>query len=259
MSNLTDENIRSVFDLFDADGSGFVDAEEMGLAMKALGFGELPKEEVDALITETLPEGTTHIEFPEFKRIVVGRMAARDSPEEIGKAFQMFDREGKGKLTVEDFIAVAKDLGEITDEASERMHRELYTDLIAEANSAFVVEDAAEGGIVVSQWRKMMREALADKRHRIDESAYSISTRAKVAKKGPYGIRVEAGKTYYWCACGLSKNQPFCDGSHVQFNRDHGSSFQPLKYVADQSRTVWFCGCKQTKAPPFCDGTHTSV
>ena len=72
-------------------------------------------------------------------------------------------------------------------------------------------------------------------------------------QKAPYPVDVEAGKTYYWCACGKSKNQPFCDGSH------QGSEFTPLAYTADKSETVYFCGCKKTANAPLCDGTHNSL
>ena len=74
-----------------------------------------------------------------------------------------------------------------------------------------------------------------------------------VAQKTPYGVEVEAGKSYYWCACGLSKSQPFCDGSHK------GSEFTPVKYEAPQAKTVYFCGCKQTAHPPLCDGAHKKL
>jgi CDGSH iron-sulfur domain-containing protein 3 len=66
----------------------------------------------------------------------------------------------------------------------------------------------------------------------------------------PYATSVESGKTYYWCACGSSKKQPFCDGSH------DGTGFTPLKYDATAAKTVSFCGCKQTKKAPLCDGSH---
>ena len=72
----------------------------------------------------------------------------------------------------------------------------------------------------------------------------------KRASDTPFDIEVEAGKSYFWCACGLSANQPFCDGSHRE------TAFTPVKYTADESRTVFFCGCKATGSQPLCDGSH---
>lgn len=69
-------------------------------------------------------------------------------------------------------------------------------------------------------------------------------------QNSPYATEVEAGKDYYWCSCGKSNNQPFCDGSH------QGSDFQPVKFTAEKSETVYFCGCKKTKSSPMCDGSH---
>lgn len=66
----------------------------------------------------------------------------------------------------------------------------------------------------------------------------------------PFGIEVEAGQTYFWCACGLSATQPFCDGSH----KDTG--FTPVRYEAEQEGKVFFCGCKATGKQPLCDGSH---
>ena len=77
--------------------------------------------------------------------------------------------------------------------------------------------------------------------------------RPKVAQEAPYGVPVEEGKTYFWCACGLSANQPFCDGSHK------GTSFRSLPFTAEQSGTVWMCGCKMTQNAPFCDGSHKTL
>ena len=77
--------------------------------------------------------------------------------------------------------------------------------------------------------------------------------RPNVAQKSPYLVEVEAEKTYYWCACGLSKNQPFCDGSHKP------TAFTPLPYAAENATRVAFCGCKQTKNRPTCDGSHKSL
>ena len=73
-------------------------------------------------------------------------------------------------------------------------------------------------------------------------------------QKSPYKVKVEKGKTYFWCACGLSKKQPFCDGSHKQ-----EAKFKPLKYLADESKEIYFCGCKMTRNPPFCDGSHSKL
>lgn len=71
-----------------------------------------------------------------------------------------------------------------------------------------------------------------------------------VAQDSPYGVDVEDGKTYTWCACGRSANQPFCDGSHS------GTAFTPVAYTAEKTGTVFFCGCKKTQSQPLCDGSH---
>jgi len=73
---------------------------------------------------------------------------------------------------------------------------------------------------------------------------------ATIAQKSPYPVEVEAGKSYYWCACGLSAGQPFCDGSHK------GSGFTPVKFEATETKTVYFCGCKHSANPVLCDGSH---
>jgi CDGSH-type Zn-finger protein len=74
-----------------------------------------------------------------------------------------------------------------------------------------------------------------------------------VAQKAPYPVAVEAGKSYYWCACGLSATQPFCDGSHK------GTGLAPTPFKADASKTVYFCGCKATANAPMCDGSHSRL
>jgi mannose-6-phosphate isomerase-like protein (cupin superfamily)/CDGSH-type Zn-finger protein len=75
-----------------------------------------------------------------------------------------------------------------------------------------------------------------------------------VARPKPCLVTLKEGRTYYWCACGRSARQPFCDGSH------EGSGLQPLKFVAGPgSEEVLLCGCKHTRTPPFCDGAHTNL
>ena len=74
-----------------------------------------------------------------------------------------------------------------------------------------------------------------------------------IARLKPYLVDVNEGKTYFWCACGLSKKQPFCDGSHK------GTGFEPLKWKANETGEKLFCACKHTKGVPFCDGSHNSL
>jgi CDGSH-type Zn-finger protein len=74
-----------------------------------------------------------------------------------------------------------------------------------------------------------------------------------IAQKSPFATDVEAGKSYFWCACGKSANQPFCDGSHK------GTDFTPVKYTAETDGKVFFCGCKASANAPLCDGTHAKL
>lgn len=78
-------------------------------------------------------------------------------------------------------------------------------------------------------------------------------TEPVITQKAPFGVEVEAGKSYFWCACGKSANQPFCDGSHK------GSGISPMKYEATETKKVHFCGCRHSHNLPLCDGTHKSL
>ena len=73
------------------------------------------------------------------------------------------------------------------------------------------------------------------------------------AQKAPYAVNVEAGKKYFWCACGRSASQPYCDGSHKV------TALTPIAFTATKSEQVWLCGCKATAGQPFCDGTHKTL
>lgn len=73
------------------------------------------------------------------------------------------------------------------------------------------------------------------------------------AQLGPYQVDLEEGKAYFWCTCGRSGKQPFCDGAHKD------TSFRPHRFVAEATGTVNLCGCKSTDDKPFCDGTHNML
>jgi CDGSH-type Zn-finger protein len=76
---------------------------------------------------------------------------------------------------------------------------------------------------------------------------------AHIAAKYPAKANLEAAKIYAWCACGLSKNQPFCDGSHK------AGKIRPKTFKVEKSAEVWLCQCKQTSNSPYCDGTHKTL
>jgi CDGSH iron-sulfur domain-containing protein 3 len=80
-----------------------------------------------------------------------------------------------------------------------------------------------------------------------------MSEQPAIGGTNPIGVDVEAGKDYYWCSCGKSAKQPFCDGSHK------GSEFSPLKFTAPETKKAYFCTCKRTGATPLCDGSHKNL
>ncbi len=74
-----------------------------------------------------------------------------------------------------------------------------------------------------------------------------------IADKKPVKIELDADKTYYWCSCGKSKKQPFCDGSHTD------TDFKPVEFSPDTTGPAWLCQCKHSKRSPFCDGSHKDL
>lgn len=77
-------------------------------------------------------------------------------------------------------------------------------------------------------------------------------TEPVIPQKAPYELELEPGR-YWWCACGRSAKQPFCDGSHKV------TEFTPVAFEVTEKKKVWLCGCKHTHKQPFCDGTHGKI
>jgi CDGSH-type Zn-finger protein len=76
---------------------------------------------------------------------------------------------------------------------------------------------------------------------------------AKIGGTFPIAVEVQANQAYWWCTCGRSAKQPFCDGAHK------ATSLSPLQWTAEASKTVYLCGCKATAREPFCDGAHNKL
>jgi CDGSH-type Zn-finger protein len=93
--------------------------------------------------------------------------------------------------------------------------------------------------MVLPSWQLLLKENVMEK--------------PVVAAKSPIDVELVAGKEYWWCACGRSSEQPFCDGSH------RGTGIEPLGFKPEKSGEHWICRCKRSKTPPYCDGSHHQV
>ena len=77
--------------------------------------------------------------------------------------------------------------------------------------------------------------------------------KGEIAAKEPAGVELDAEKAYFWCTCGKSAKQPFCDGAHK------GTDFMPVRFKPEESGEAWLCQCKQTSNGPYCDGAHNDL
>ncbi|XP_003924845.1 centrin-1 [Saimiri boliviensis] len=128
------QEVREAFDLFDADGSGTIDVKELKVAMRALGF-EPRKEEMKKMISEVDKEGTGKISFNDFLAVMTQKMSEKDTKEEILKAFRLFDDDETGKISFKNLKRVANELGEnLTDEELQEMIDEADRDGDGEVN-----------------------------------------------------------------------------------------------------------------------------
>eukprot|EP01006_Ploeotia_vitrea_P024245 TRINITY_DN57015_c0_g1_i1.p1 TRINITY_DN57015_c0_g1~~TRINITY_DN57015_c0_g1_i1.p1 ORF type:complete len:354 (+),score=42.21 TRINITY_DN57015_c0_g1_i1:61-1122(+) len=352
MSAITDAQMKDAFELFDTDKTGYITESELGMVLQALGYGVLSPEEVKRMLKTVDRQGSGRIAFKAFRELVLSTVEPRDSEAELVRAFNLFDQDGRGLITAENFMDIAHFLGERVDyqafeeliayagdggsysqgldlHAWKRMMAEVdhgrgvarrsnnttqqgatstiltpqrdvrqpraipstasqisgatytlsggHSRIISGSSGSSVASTTSGGGYGVSSGFPGSSTAgslagsssstsvygssasASGSRSVSDESAYDIKTRAKVASKYPYKAEVEKGRNYYWCSCGYSKTQPYCDGSHKRINAEQGTSYRPVLFQATEDTTLYFCGCKQTKNPPFCDGTHDTL
>jgi centrin-1 len=135
---LTEEQIGQItqaFELFDTDGSGTIETQELKIAMRALGF-EPKQEEIDKMVRDVDDDGSGSVDFPEFLDMMAHKLLNRNPVEEINKAFKLFDDDNTGRVTFKNLKRVAKELGErLTDEELQEMIDEADRDGDGEVNN----------------------------------------------------------------------------------------------------------------------------
>merc|ERR1712137_1000192 len=135
---LTDEQVQQIaqaFQLFDTDGSGTIETQELKIAMRALGF-ELKQEEIGKMVRDVDEDGSGAVDYPEFLEMMAHKKLNRDPVEEIDKAFKLFDDDQTGRVSFKNLQRVAKELGErLTDEELQEMIDEVDRDGDGEVNN----------------------------------------------------------------------------------------------------------------------------
>lgn len=122
------QEIKEAFELFDTDNSGTIDAKELNVAMRALGF-EMTEEQINQMIADVDKDGSGAIDFDEFVYMMTAKIGERDSKQELTKAFQIIDQDKNGKISVSDIKNIAKELGEhFTDDEIHEMVEEADRD-----------------------------------------------------------------------------------------------------------------------------------
>ncbi|XP_056176286.1 caltractin [Syzygium oleosum] len=120
--------IREAFELFDTDGSGTIDAKELNVAMRALGF-EMTEEQINQMIADVDKDGSGSIDYDEFEHMMTAKIGERDMKEELTKAFRLIDQDNNGKISFQDIKRISKELGEqFTDREIEEMIEEADRD-----------------------------------------------------------------------------------------------------------------------------------
>jgi calcium-binding protein CML len=128
------QEIKEAFELFDTDGSGTIDAKELNVAMRALGF-EMTEEQITQMIADVDKDGSGAIDFDEFVHMMTAKIGERDTKEELQKAFHIIDQDNNGKISIADIKHIAKELGEnFTDKEIQDMIEEADRDRDGEVN-----------------------------------------------------------------------------------------------------------------------------
>lgn len=129
------QEIREAFELFDTDGSGTIDAKELNVAMRALGF-EMTEEQINQMIADVDKDGSGAIDFDEFCHMMTAKIGERDTKEELMKAFRIIDQDNNGKISAQDIQRIAKELGEnFTDREIQEMIEEADRDRDGEVST----------------------------------------------------------------------------------------------------------------------------
>ncbi|KAL7193241.1 hypothetical protein ACSBR2_024953 [Camellia fascicularis] len=137
------QEIKEAFELFDTDGSGTIDAKELNVAMRALGF-EMTEEQINQMIADVDKDGSGAIDFDEFVHMMTAKIGERDTKEELMKAFHIIDQDKNGTISATDIQRIAKELGEsFTDKEIQEMIEEADRD--------------RDGEVSVDDFMRMMR------------------------------------------------------------------------------------------------------